>query len=172
MVTGAIFMPLLQSRGLALQPAPGVRMSVLIIEDDPGVQESIAELLRDEGFQVEVASGGTAAMELLRGGSAPSLILLDLMMPDMTGAEFRSHQLADPQLAKIPVIVISARPDVDKQAERLRAADFLAKPMSFEALIHVVQNRAVTVVTTEQLPGRPRTLREAWRELQDTTNRA
>jgi CheY-like chemotaxis protein len=142
-------------------------MSVLIVEDDPGVQESIAELLREEGFAVEVASDGAAALQLVRAGARPSLILLDLMMPGMDGSTFRAQQLADPQLAEVPVIVISARPDVQQQAQRLGAIDFLAKPMSFEALIHAVQNRAETVVTRAGLVVRPRTLRQAWLDLQN-----
>jgi CheY-like chemotaxis protein len=121
-------------------------MSVLVIEDDDGVSLSVATLLRDEGYEVEVANGGTAAMRRLQHGPRPSLILLDLMMPDMDGIEFRQQQLADPKLRDIPVIILSARPDVGYQATRLQADDFLRKPMSFEALLHIVQNRAVTTV--------------------------
>jgi two-component system, chemotaxis family, chemotaxis protein CheY len=142
-------------------------MSVLIVEDDEGVQHAIAEVLRDEGYEVTVAANGGEALELLRRGELPQLILLDLMMPGMDGIEFRQRQLADPRLSRIPVIVISARPDVARQARRLQADDFLAKPMSFRALLHVVQNRAVTLVTTNRLPGHPKTLREAWSRLRD-----
>src|SRR5438132_11402148 len=120
--------------------------SVLVIEDDDGVSLSVAALLRDEGYAVEVANGGAAAMRRLQRGPLPTLILLDLMMPDMDGIEFRQRQLADPAFAKIPVIILSARPDVGYQAALLHADDFLRKPMSFEALLHVVQNRAITAV--------------------------
>jgi DNA-binding response OmpR family regulator len=74
------------------------------------------------------------------------LILLDLMMPEMDGIGFRVRQLADSRLASIPVIVLSARPDVAHQAKQLLVDDFLAKPMNFDELLHVVQNRAITVV--------------------------
>src|SRR6476469_5601578 len=102
-------------------------MSVLVIEDDDGVSLSVATLLRDEGYEVEVANGGVAAMRRLAQSPLPGLILLDLMMPDMDGIEFRQRQLADPSLRDIPVIILSARPDVGFQAARLHADDFLRK---------------------------------------------
>src|SRR4051794_7688905 len=121
-------------------------MSVLIIEDDDGVRDSLAAILREEGYVVEVAGNGTAALERLRDQPRPTLILLDLMMPGMDGVEFRERQLADPELRTIPVVVISARPDIAREAARLRADAFLQKPMSFEELLHLVQNRAITEV--------------------------
>ncbi|MCU1279628.1 MAG: two-component response regulator [bacterium] len=121
-------------------------MSLLVIEDDDGVRDSIAAILREEGHTVETAGGGNEALRLLRERPLPSLIVLDLMMPGMDGIEFRREQLADPQLRDIPVIIISARPDVALQAAELGAEDFLQKPMSFEELLHLVQNRAVTQV--------------------------
>jgi len=72
--------------------------------------------------------------------------LLDLMMPGMDGIDFRQRQLGDAELRKIPVVIISARPDVARQAARLHVDAFPRKPMSFEELIHVVQNRAITEV--------------------------
>lgn len=144
-------------------------MSVLIIEDDEGVRDSLAELLTEEGYDVKVASEGSEALALMQEEPLPSLILLDLMMPTMNGGEFRKRQLSDPRLASIPVIVVSARPDVGQVAKELAAEDYLMKPMSFEALIHVVQNRAITVVTSTSLPGKPKTLQEAWNKLKSAT---
>jgi len=126
-------------------------MSILIIEDDEGVGPSIAHLLRDEGYDVEVALNGGDALDRLRRGPLPSLILLDLMMPGMDGIEFRVRQLADPRMSSVPVIVMSARPDVAVQAKQLLVDDFLPKPMNFEELLHIVQNRAVTVVMGDVL---------------------
>ncbi len=121
-------------------------MSVLIIEDDDGVRESVAAILREEGYAVEEADGGASALARLARAPRPTLILLDLMMPEMDGIDFRRRQLADPELSAIPVVIISERPEVARQAARLHVDGFLQKPMSFEELLHVVQNRATTAV--------------------------
>jgi CheY-like chemotaxis protein len=121
-------------------------MSILVIEDDEGVRESLAAILREDGHTVETVGGGVEALRRLREQPLSTLILLDLMMPGMDGIDFRRAQLADPELRDIPVIIISARPDIALQAAELGAEDFLRKPMSFEELLHVVQNRAITEV--------------------------
>ena len=78
-------------------------MGVLIIEDDQGVRESIAAILREEGYDVAEAASGAAALRQFARGRRPSLILLDLMMPEIDGIDFRRRQLADPALRAIPV---------------------------------------------------------------------
>ncbi len=117
-------------------------MRVLIVEDDEGVRATLVDLLREEGYDTIEAINGADALERLRGDQAVSLILLDLMMPDMDGVEFRRRQLDDPRLARVPLIVVSARPDVAECARQLDADDYLAKPMSFDMLLHVVQSCA------------------------------
>ena len=66
------------------------------------------QLLRGAGYDAVGAPNGQAALDLLRSGIRPRAILLDLMMPVMDGWAFRREQLRDPQLAHIPVIVLSA----------------------------------------------------------------
>ena len=121
-------------------------MSILIVEDDDGVRESLSEILVEEGYSVDTVPDGPTALRYLQDHPLPTLILLDLVMPNMSGAEFRNRLLADEQLAAIPIIVLSARNDGAKIARLLGAEDFLSKPMNFDELIHVVQNRAVTEV--------------------------
>ena len=127
-------------------------MSILVVEDDEAVCGALAVVLRQEGYEVEIASDGTEAMARLEAGPAPSLILLDLTMPRMDGIEFRERQLADRRLARIPVIVMSSRPDAKATARRIGAADAIAKPMQLDEVLHVVQNTAITVVTSSVLP--------------------
>lgn len=111
--------------------------SVLIIEDDADLREMMAQLLTLEGLRASTAVNGHDALEYLRGGNKPDVILLDLMMPVMDGWEFRRHQQDDVRLADIPVVVLSAF-DHDRTAE-VRASAVLRKPLDFEQLLLLVR---------------------------------
>src|SRR5262249_57482851 len=94
------------SRGIAGGKAVGDL--VLVVEDGAGARAGMEQLLRASGYEAVGAQDGQAALELLRSGVRPQVILLDLMMPVMDGWAFRREQLRDPSLAHIPVIVLSA----------------------------------------------------------------
>ena len=104
----------------------------------------LAVLLESEGFLVQVARNGREALDRLRE-SRPSVILLDLMMPVMTGDEFRAHQLADPQYCDVPVICMTAAHDGAARAARLNADEYFQKPLDFDQLLTVVRARAGSV---------------------------
>ncbi|WP_242343820.1 response regulator [Anaeromyxobacter terrae] len=107
---------------------------VLVVEDDPDLRESVVELLALEGFSTEQAENGCAALRLLRREPAvPDLILLDLMMPVMNGWNFREAQLADPALAPIPVVVMSAQDCGDVEAHAK-----LQKPFEVADLLRAI----------------------------------
>jgi CheY-like chemotaxis protein len=112
---------------------------VLVIEDDLATREAFSLLIRVEGFQVETAPDGVAALQQLRQGERPVLILLDLMMPVMDGWQFRQEQLRDPQLADIPVVVCSAAGCLGQHAASLHALAYLEKPVDPEELLRVVR---------------------------------
>lgn len=80
---------------------------VMVVDDDEDILETYAALLESAGYQVLTARNGKVALEQLRSGPRPSLILLDLMMPVMNGWTFRKELLANPNLASIPVAVFS-----------------------------------------------------------------
>jgi CheY-like chemotaxis protein len=125
-------------------------MSIVIVEDDADLRRAMGEILKREGFIVEAFANGTDALRHLQRHPLPTLILLDLDLPGMAGAAFRAQQLADPLLAAVPVIATSADRDGGAaHAQQLGAGDFVAKPFSPEELLHVVQNRAVTMTRTE-----------------------
>jgi CheY-like chemotaxis protein len=112
---------------------------VLIVEDDDAIREALAEVLEEAGCTVAVAANGSQALTRLRsGGPLPGLILLDLMMPVMDGFEFSEAQSLDPQLRNIPVVVMSAAGHVEANLERTRAASYLRKPMTIEAILEVI----------------------------------
>ncbi len=113
--------------------------TILVVEDDEDIRSSLLDVLSDEGFAVAGAEDGDQALEYLRSGSTrPVLILLDLMMPRMDGREFREAQLADPELAGIPIVLVSADADVERERRALRAAGSLRKPIKLVELVEVI----------------------------------
>ena len=110
---------------------------VLVVDDDPEIRASLSELLGEEGYQVVAAANGREALDWLRAAPAtPCMILLDLMMPEMTGWEFRDLQSRDPQLSDIPVTVISACGETGGLA--LAADRVLCKPLRIERLLDLL----------------------------------
>ena len=81
---------------------------ILVVDDEPSLVEAISSILEDEGYSVATASDGLAALRALNDGLRPCLAILDLMMPTMSGWELRAAMLADPNLASIPVAIVSA----------------------------------------------------------------
>jgi DNA-binding response OmpR family regulator len=118
--------------------------NVLIVEDDPDVREMLAALLVTEGFYAVAAEDGLEALHLLRAvrhraPQIPCLILLDLMMPRLSGNEFRRAQLGDPTVAAVPVAVMSGAVDLEQRAQSLGAVATLTKPIDIEILLAVVR---------------------------------
>lgn len=113
----------------------GSACAVLVVDDDDAIRNGLLELLDDGGFPAVGARNGAEALELLRGLSPrPSLVLLDLMMPVMDGTTFLREQKRDPELAHVPVVVMSAFPNARATARDL-ATDFLPKPLSFDRIL-------------------------------------
>ena len=137
---------------------------ILIIDDDIHINEMLEEVLIQEGYQVSHAYSGTEAL-LFLANEKPDLILLDLMLPGLTGEEVL------PQIEKIPVIVMSAKVEVkDKVALLLNGTeDYITKPFEIEELLAriVVQLRKSTRLdSSEKLMYREITVNmvthEAW----------
>ena len=115
--------------------------SVLVVEDHADLREMLAVLLESEGYEVQTAGNGVEALTLL-AQVRPSVILLDLMMPIMSGDEFRERQLADPRYRDVPVICMSAAHDGRVRCERMRAAEYFQKPVDFDRLLGAVRECA------------------------------
>ena len=84
------------------------RSRILIVEDDAGSRRAMRNVLEDGGYSVTTVGTVTEAWLVLREQPQPGLIVLDLMLPDMEGWDFRSRQKRDPAIASIPVIGVSA----------------------------------------------------------------
>jgi len=123
-------------------PAPaGIRL--LLVEDDTSIRLALTDMLEDEGFAVTTAINGREALDDLRQGPPPDVILLDLMMPVMDGWEFRVEQRSDPILAGIPLLAMSA--DLSAKARAIAADAYVRKPIDFPDLLrqlHAIVGRA------------------------------
>jgi CheY-like chemotaxis protein len=114
---------------------------LLVVDDDPDVRELMVQLLELEGYRVLGAADGQEALASLRKGPRPDAILLDLRMPGMNGWEFRAAQLADPELASIPVYVLTADRTQDvENIHLLRAAGFFHKPLDVDAVLDALSH--------------------------------
>ena len=116
-----------------------VHPTILLIDDHADQRDGMQELLRREGYCVETAANGQEALAKLHDGLRPCVILLDLMMPVMTGYEFRQEQLRYPELSHIPVIVYSSITDVHENAKQLNAAAYAGKPIEPGHLMALVR---------------------------------
>jgi CheY-like chemotaxis protein len=114
--------------------------SILVVDDHADLRDLLAVLLEGEGFTVQTATNGVEALKSL-DSARPSLILLDLMMPVMTGDEFRERQLADARYRDVPVICMTAAHDGRARAERIHADEYFQKPLDFDQLLAVVRAR-------------------------------
>jgi two-component system, chemotaxis family, chemotaxis protein CheY len=114
------------------------RSPVLVVEDDPEVRESLRRLLSDEGYEVTTAAEGQEGLERLHARPHPCCVVLDLMLPNMDGFEFRVRQMGDPEVAAIPVIVLSAGGDVERKVAHLDVAAAFTKPPDFDRLLACV----------------------------------
>jgi CheY-like chemotaxis protein len=127
------------------------RFPVLVVDDDPDIRETLREVIEAEGFAVVCAANGRAALEALGRGVRPSLVVLDLMMPAMSGWELLAAIRADRSLADLPVAVISAGGRTPPPG----ATCFLRKPIDLDTLIDLVRDPRGHTTTTrrrERLP--------------------
>ena len=111
---------------------------VLLVEDDPDVQDAMGTFLQCCGYQTVSATDGIDALDELGRGLRPCLIILDLNLPRLSGADFRRRQLADPAIADIPVVVLSAASDLTRRTARFDAAEVLSKPPDLEVVAAAV----------------------------------
>jgi serine/threonine protein kinase len=119
----------------ALAPfVAGAAHQILVVDDDPTVRQLMRLTLEQEGYAVAVAEDGLAALEQLRAGLRPEVILLDLMMPVMDGWQFLRELRHDPRLSSIPAVLITGADAAQAAALARGAAACLRKPVAPEEL--------------------------------------
>src|SRR5689334_2072229 len=116
---------------------------ILIVDDDPDTLALLESILTSHGYEVTGAASGASALTLLRGGLTPCLILVDLEMPGMSGAELEKELAQDATLKHIQVVVTSASRE---HLDRLhRSIQTLGKPFSLPQLIGIVREHCSPV---------------------------
>ncbi|MDE3231445.1 MAG: response regulator [Chloroflexota bacterium] len=122
-------------------------MRVLIVDDDAGIRETLGVMLRDEGYDVEEATNGADALRKMWTASDPTVVLLDMWMPQMSGEETLVAAEAHPALwNRLAFIVITANPRrLSERAQALLARTgipLLVKPFDIDALEEAVRAAA------------------------------
>jgi CheY-like chemotaxis protein len=114
--------------------------TVLIIEDEADAADLFAEMMRVSGFRVLKTSASAPAITLMTE-EKPDIVLLDIMMPDISGLDILRQMRADPELANIPVVVVSAKsmPADIKNGMEAGASTYLTKPVGFLELKEAVE---------------------------------
>jgi CheY-like chemotaxis protein len=111
---------------------------VLIVDDDEDIREMIALHLGRAGYTSVQAASGHEALAQLRGGMRPILILLDVMMPRMSGRQFCAALAAEPALGTPPVVIISGDAQLEHKARDVGAVGQLRKPFNATDLLDAV----------------------------------
>ncbi len=122
------------------RPAVGAMAGrcILVVEDDAHTRELLGMLLDDEGYHAVLVEDGAAALRSLRANPLPCCILLDVWMPTMGGLAFCLVQRDIPELAAIPVIVISAHRRGPWTDAELQVAGYLEKPFPPDQLLALI----------------------------------
>ena len=112
------------------------KRKILVVDDEPDVTDLVVYHLKTKGFQVEALNNTTASISRVRS-FLPDLIILDIMMPELTGIQICRILRADPKLAKIPIIFLTAKSEPQDRIEGFEsgADDYLAKPFSPKELV-------------------------------------
>lgn len=110
---------------------------MLIVEDDPDIRLLFSTALSVRGYEIDTASNGHEALVALASGPLPKVIVADLHMPVMDGWKFLSALHANPRLSTIPVVVLTAADDPDREAPR--PDTILIKPVSTQTLIDAIE---------------------------------
>ena len=132
--------------------ATGNFVRIMVVDDDPDTVTILARYLQREGFATLEALSGAQCLKLV-GEHHVDVILLDLMMPEMDGFEVVRALKNKPATAEIPIIMITARDDIESRAEGMRVgvSDFLAKPVFRRQLANRIKAQLDTIATARSI---------------------
>ena len=112
--------------------------TVLVVDDEALIAMALEAALEDAGYDVSTAANGRQGLERLAEAPRPDLVLLDMMMPVMNGPAMLAAMAADPELAGIPVVVLSSLPEETIRARTEGVAAILRKPCTAEQVLGAI----------------------------------
>lgn len=112
---------------------------VLVVDDDEVMRSVVVNVLSDEGFDAREASDGKEALAVLKREPLPRLVLLDLMMPGVSGWQVIDEMSATPRTARVPVVILTS---LDKSDDLPTSHLVLHKPIERELLLDTVRSHA------------------------------
>ena len=112
--------------------------TILVVDDEPLIAMALEAALEDAGYQVATAANGRQGLERLAEAPRPDLVLLDMMMPVMSGPAMLAAMAADAELDGVPVIVLSSLPEEAVRARAQGVAAILRKPYTAAAVLEAV----------------------------------
>lgn len=127
--------------------------TILVVEDEFDISEVVAAILRGDGYHVDVCENGREAIEYLERKPRPNLMILDVMLPFVSGLDVLKRVRSSPALKSMPVILMSSSPPRVRQSE-YDWDGFLLKPFLLEQLMHLVLEHA-DASTAQVLMGNP-----------------
>jgi len=116
---------------------------VLVVDDDREWRETVGEFLDVNGYSVQSAANGSEALSK-HYQTSPELILLDLNMPILDGWGFLAERASYPQLAEVPVVIMSAASGIAGRAMEAGVRGVMRKPIMPQALLQVIERYAAT----------------------------
>ena len=118
---------------------------VVLVEDEVNIAEAIRFVLSNDGWRVEMLANGTNAVDVIRK-AAPDLVLLDVMLPGRSGFDILHDLRADPAMAHLPVMMLTARGQSrDREmAEKAGVSRFMTKPFSNAEMLKAVRDLTAT----------------------------
>jgi CheY-like chemotaxis protein len=125
-----------------------VRKKVLIVDDEKDILDSLSVILRRNGYGVSVADTGKEALKLAKK-ETPSLIILDLMLPDIDGSDVAAELLQNPMTRDIPVIFLTSimtKPEQEESGEFIANRCIVAKPCKAEEILELIKSRIGSAV--------------------------
>ncbi|HXR24229.1 MAG TPA: response regulator [Candidatus Binataceae bacterium] len=132
--------------------AIGNSVRIMVVDDDPDTVTVLTRYLQREGFATLEALSGAQCLKLV-GENHVDVILLDLMMPEMDGFQVVRALKNNPATAEIPIIMITARDDIESRSEGMRVgvSDFLAKPVFRKQLANRIKAQLDTIATARSI---------------------